>query len=844
MKKNNPLVCFLAFALAVSSVSCSAAPAGNSIDAATEKKIDGIIGKMTLQEKVRLIAGNDMETYAISRAGIPQLKMCDGPLGVRHGQATAFPSSVSLAASWNPETAYEVSSALADEAKARGRNMSLAPCINIHRVPMGGRNFESFGEDPYLTSRMTVAYIKGLQDKNVVATVKHYACNNQEWERGTIDTIVDERALREIYLPGFEAAIKEGGSWSIMAAYNKVNGWHCTENDYLINQILKKEWGFKGFLVSDWNATHSTVNCANNGMDLEMPKGDFFNDKLVDAVKKGEVKESVIDDKVRRLLRVMYWLGLFDPSYGQRPEDKGSIDTPQHRQVVREAGREGIVLLKNEGGILPVDTGKVKSIAVIGPNAAVCRFGGGGSSEMSPFYSVSPLDGLKKKTGGKVTINYALGCKFDGEMSPIDPKYVYTMHNGKRENGFLGEYFNNRDLNGTPVVRRIDKQINFTWGGNAPDNRLAADNFSVRWTAKIVPPKSAKYEISLMSDDGSRLFLDGKEIISNWRDHGEETKTASVMFEAGREYDLKVEFYENGGMASARIGWDTQEELMNEAVEAAKKSDMAIVFAGLSKHYEGEGWDRPSMQLPAGQDDLISKIADANKNTVVVLNTGSAVLLSGWIDKVPALVEAWYPGQEGGNSIADVLTGDYNPSGKLPASFPKRWEDCSAYPTYPGRNGKTFYSDGIFVGYRHFEKEGKDVEFPFGHGLSYTTFEYSNVKVTPERISSGNISAEVSFDLKNTGSRAGAEVAQMYIKDVEASVERPVKELKSFRRIVLEPGETARVTFKIDKRSLAFYDVKGKDWLAEPGEFEVMIGSSSRDIKLKKTLVLEKGKLI
>ncbi|MFA6356764.1 MAG: glycoside hydrolase family 3 C-terminal domain-containing protein [Candidatus Omnitrophota bacterium] len=840
MKKNNLLAYLLAFAAAVSFAACDAAPAAG-VDAATEKKIDDIIGKMTIQEKVKLIAGNEMETYAIARVGIPQLRMCDGPLGVRHGQATAFPASVSLAASWSPETAYEVSSSLADEAKAKGRNMSLAPCINIHRVPMSGRNFESFGEDPYLASRMAVAYIKGIQDKKVIATVKHYACNNQEWERGTIDTIVDERALREIYLPAFEAAIKEGGSWSIMAAYNKVNGWHCTENDYLINQILKKEWGFKGFLVSDWNATHSTVNCANNGMDLEMPKGDFFNDKLVAAVKKGEVKESVIDDKVRRILRAMYWLGLFDAN---TPAGEGSLDTPAHRQTVREAGREGIVLLKNAGGILPIDTGKVKSIAVIGPNAAVCRFGGGGSSEMGPFYSVSPLDGLKKKTEGKVTINYALGCKFDGEMTPIDPKYVYTMYEGKKQNGFLGEYFSNRDLNGTPALKRVDKQISFVWGGNGPDSNFPSDGFSVRWTAKLVPPKTAEYEISLMSDDGSRLYLDGKEVIDNWRDHGEETKTATVMLEAGKEYDLRAEFYENGGMASVKIGWDTQEETTNAAVEAAKKSDIAIIFGGLSKRYEGEGWDRSSLILPAGQDALISKVSEANKNTIVVLNTGAPVLIDKWIDNVQALVEAWYPGQEGGNSIADVLFGDYNPSGKLPMTFPVRWEDCSAYPTYPGKNGKTFYSDGIYVGYRHFDKENTKVMFPFGYGLSYTTFEYSNISVTPASVQGSNIDVEVSFDLKNTGERAGAEVAQMYIRDTEASVDRPVKELKGFKRVYLEPGETKRVAFKLDKRSLSFYDVKNKQWTAEPGEFEVIIGSSSRDAKLKGILVLQEGKLI
>jgi beta-glucosidase len=429
-------------------------------------------------------------------------------------------------------------------------------------------------------------------------------------------------------------------------------------------------------------------------------------------------------------------------------------------------------------------------------------------------------------------------------MSPIDPAYVYTVFNGKKQNGFLGEYFNNRDLNGTPVLKRADRQISFQWGGNAPDGKLPADGFSARWTAKLVPPKTAEYVISLMSDDGSRLYLDGKEIIEQWRDHGEETKSAPVTLEAGKEYDLRVEYYENSGMASIRIGWDTQEEMMNEAVEAAKKSDIAIVFVGLSKRYEGEGSDRNTLYLPSGQDELINSVFEANKNTIVVLNTGAPVLVDKWIDKVPVLVEAWYPGQEGGNSIADVLMGDYNPSGRLPMTFPVRWEDCSAYPTYPGKDGKTFYSDGIYVGYRHFDKEGTRVMFPFGYGLSYTTFEYSNISVTPGVVSGRDINVEVSFDLKNIGGRAGAEVAQLYIKDPEASVDRPVKELKGFKRVFLEPGETRRVTFKLDKRSLAFYDVKNKEWAAEPGEFEVIIGSSSRDGKLKGVFILQKGKLI
>ncbi|MDD4879372.1 MAG: glycoside hydrolase family 3 C-terminal domain-containing protein, partial [Candidatus Omnitrophica bacterium] len=672
-------------------------------DSQVENKIDELIKKMTLSEKVTLIAGNEMETYAIGRLSIPKLKMCDGPVGVaRSGPVTALPSSICMAATWDPDLIYKVSTVLAEEVKGKDRNMSLGPCVNIHRVPMGGRNFESFGEDPYLTSRLTVKYVKGLQDNKVVATVKHYACNNQEWERGTIDVVIDERALREIYLPAFEAAVKEGGVWSVMAAYNKVNGYHSSENDHLINDILKKDWGFKGFVVSDWGATHSTVNAANYGLDLEMPKGDFFNANLVNAVKNGQVKESVIDDKVRRILRSMFWLGLFDANPAP---SRGSLNTPEHKQVAFQTSRDGIVLLKNTGGILPIDANKVKSIAVIGPNAAINRVAGGGSSEVTPAYAVSPLEGLKKRIGGKVTINYALGCKLDGEMVPIETSAVYTVFGGKKVNGFLGEYFNNQQLSGTPALKRVDKQIDFSWGEAPPANGIQKDNFSVRWTAKLTPPKTGEYELNLRSDDGSRLFIDGREVINSWRDHGEETKSTTMNFEVGKEYDVRVECYENWGAAACKLGWNIPQELGEKAVEAARKSDVAIVFIGLSGRFEAESFDRKDINLPDSQNDLVKKVSVANKNTIVVLNTGAPVLMNEWADAVPAIIEMWYPGQEGGNAIADVLLGDYNPSGKLPTTFPLRWEDCSAYSTYPGKDGKVYYSDGIFVGYRYFDKQ-------------------------------------------------------------------------------------------------------------------------------------------
>lgn len=787
---------------------------------------------MSISDKITLIAGSDMDTYSIERLGIPRLKMCDGPVGVRRGQATAFPSSICMAATWDPEMIYSISSAIAEEAKAKGRNMSLAPCVNILRVPMGGRNFESFGEDPYLASRMAVAYVKGLQDNNVIATVKHYACNNQERERGSINVKVDERALREIYLPAFEAAVKEGGSWSVMAAYNKVNGYYCSENDHLLNDILKKEWAFKGFVVSDWGATHSAIDAANHGLDLEMPKGDFFNDDLADAVRSGDVKESVIDDKVRRILRAIFWLGLFD---AKTAASGGALDTPEHRQTAFQSAREGMVLLKNSGALLPIDTGKIKSIAVIGPNASVNRYAGGGSSAVTPFYSISLLDALKKRLGGKTAINYAPGCVTENELSPVESSAL---------KGLTGEYFNNRDLSGRPALTRIERQVNFNWRGDSPAKKIHADGFSARWKGKLSVPASDEYELQLASDDGSRLYLNGELIVDNWGDHSYEIKGVKVKLEAGKSYDLLIEYYDHWGEAAVRFGWARTGQLLHEAVEAAKKSDMAIVCAGLSWKFESEGSDRRDMSLPDYQEDLIKAVAAANKNTVVVLNNGAPITMDKWIDAVPALIESWYAGQEGGNAAADILLGDYNPSGKLPMTFPRRWEDCSAYGSYPGEGGETFYSDGIFVGYRHFDRKEANVLFPFGYGLSYTTFEYSNLSIKPDLVSDGKIDIEVSFDLKNTGRRQGAETAQLYIRDIESSLERPVKELKGFKRVELEPGQAKRVTFRLNRRSLAFYDAGKKDWVAEPGEFEALVGSSSRDIKLKGAFTLQKGRLL
>ena len=799
-----------------------------------EERVEDLLSKMTLDEKIAQLSGKThMETRENSRLGIPALKMADGPHGIRRGKATCFPTGVSLASTWNPELINEVGVALAEEARAKGVNLLLGPCINIHRTPCGGRNFESFSEDPYLTSQIASAYVRGVQSQHVGTAVKHFVCNNQEWGRFNISVEIDERTLREIYLPGFKAAVKEGGAYAVMAAYNKVNGDYCSANRHLLKDILKDEWKFEGLVVSDWGATHSTVKSANAGLDLEMPgPGRFFNKSLKQALKGGQVREEVIDDKVRRILRVKFKLGLFD---NINSKYKGALNTQEHKELAYRVASESIVLLKNEKNLLPLDKDKIKSIALIGPNANEARLGGGGSSIVSPFYSVSPLEGLKNKCNDKIRVNYTPGCLMPEDLSIIPEEVLFVSQPSENIHGLKGEYFNNINLSGEPVLTRVDKRIDFNWRSGSPAPQVKNECFSVRWTGKMKVKESGIYQIGTISDDGSRVYLDGEILVNNWRDHGPETRKQSVYLEKGKVYDLRIEFYERRGGAVMKFGWiSPANNLLKDAIEVAKNSDVAVVCVGLSSLIEGEGLDKRDIKLPFGQDELINEITKVNKNTIVVLINGTPIDMRKWIDKVPVVIEAWYPGQEGGNAIADILFGDVNPSGKLPVTFPKKIQDSASFRNYPGKKGKVFYAEGIFVGYRHFDKNNIEPLFCFGHGLSYTTFRYSNLKInTQEDLSSAPV--KVSFDIENIGEVAGKEVCQLYIHDVESSLPRPLKELKAFKKVELKPGERKTVEFGIDRDSLHYYDPEKKRWVIEPGEFEVLIGSSSRDIRLRES---------
>ncbi|MFZ0923995.1 MAG: glycoside hydrolase family 3 C-terminal domain-containing protein, partial [Candidatus Acidiferrales bacterium] len=662
-----------------------------SSPASVEKRVDALLGQMTLEEKIELIGGTkNFFTRPIPRLGIPSLKMSDGPLGVHdYGPTTAYAAGIALAASWDSDLAKRVGTSMGRDARARGVDIVLAPALNIYRAPMNGRNFEYFGEDPYLASRMAVSVVEGMQTQDVIATVKHFVANNMEYDRHHINAVVDERTLREIYLPAFEAAVREAHAGAVMDAYNLVNGEHMTQNAHLNIDILKKEWGFDGILMSDWGATYDGVAAANAGLDLEMPSPRYMTlANLLPAIQQGKLAIATIDDKVRRILSKAIQFGFFDRD---QKDPNIPLDDQRSDQVVREEARGSMVLLKNDGNLLPLDKTKLKTIAVLGPDAYPAVIGGGGSSQTEPFHQVSFLEGVTNYLGTSVKV----------------------LH---------------------PTVS----------------------------TKNILDPQ------------------------------------------------------------------------MKSLVAAA---DAVILCVGFSPDTEGEGADR-TFALPAGQDDLIRQIASLNKNVIVVLTAGGNVDMTGWIDRVPAILHAWYPGQEGGAALADILFGDFSPSGKLPASFERRWEDNPVFHSYYEESGKRVpYTEGIFLGYRYYDRSSTKPLFPFGFGLSYTHFQYSQLRISPRQSASPD-SVTVSFDVKNVGARAGAEVAELYVGDSHASVPRPVKELKGFAKVFLRPGEKKEVTLTLNRRSFSYYDVKNKQWTAEPGDFSILVGSSSAQMELTGSFAL------
>ena len=695
-----------------------------------EKRIENLIKKMTLEEKVGLLHGNSKFYVAgVERLGIPEWSLSDGPHGVRaeinrhdwayagwtNDSASYFPTGTAFAAAWNPELAYRRGEVLGEEARWRKKDVLLGPGVNIIRSPLCGRNFEYMSEDPYMNSVLAVAYIKGLQSRDVACSVKHFAVNNQETNRTTVDVECSERALREIYLPAFKAAVQEGGALTVMAAYNKFRGEFCAENNYLVRKILRNEWGFDGVYVTDWGAAHSTVPSMEAGLDLEMGtlidkyEDWYYANPLIEAVKSGKVPMSLVDEKVGDVLRVMIKTNVLDPKKRFGP---GSMNTKEHQQATYDAAAEAIVLLKNQNNLLPLDFSSIKSLAVIGDNATRKHSNGGLSSEIKAVYEVTPLGALRAKWGDKVDIRFAQGYE-----------------------------------------------------------KLST-------------------------------FVEGS----------------------------------NNGQSSGTFSSKTQESdaLLKEAVEVARTSDVALLVCGLNHDYDTESFDRLNMDIPYGQVELIQEVVKANPRTIVVMIAGSPLNMAAVDICSPAIVWAWFNGMEGGNALVDVLSGKVNPSGKMPFTTPVSLDQSPAHAlgNFPGRDLKVNYEEDILVGYRWFDTKGLPVVYPFGYGLSYTTFNYSNLNTDKKTYDQAD-TIQATFTLTNTGDREGAEVAQLYVSDPVCSVMRPVKELKGFKKVFLKPGESRRITLDIPVSSLAFYSEAQSQFVVEPGEFILQLGASTSDIKQK-----------
>jgi beta-glucosidase len=811
-----------------------------------EQRVEALLKQMTLEEKIDMLGGVDeFFIRGVPRLGLPRMKMADGPLGVRNfGAATAFAGGIGLAATWNPELARRVGIELGRDARAKGVHFLLGPGVNIYRAPMNGRNFEYFGEDPYLASRITVGYISGVQSRNVCATVKHFMGNNSEFGRHETDSVIDERTMREIYLPAFEAAVKEARVGAIMDSYNLTNGAHMTGNGYLNTEVAKREWGFDGIMMSDWVSTYDALAAANGGLDLEMPAGKFMNrENLLPAIEQGKVTLATIDDKVRRILRVAVRFGWLDNEQQDASIARYNLEG---RRVALEAAREGLVLLKNEGKLLPLDNKRTRSIAVIGPDAHPAVPVGGGSARVEPFTAVSFLEGLANYAGASVSVSYARGLPTLSEMAEATT-YVTAQTGGQA--GVRAEYFSNRDLEGAPAVLRIEPRINFSRQARSfPEGMLGA-----RWAGYYVADSQGEYEIFCAStgEDGGfyRLYVDGQLVFDNWTRSRALVNVATRTFSPGAH---KIVLEQRARARSTRLGTRMQLGILPRGAmidDATKKlaaqADAVVLAVGFDPTTEAEGADR-TFRLPPGQDELIREVVAANRKTIVVMTSGGGVDMNAWLNDVPALIESWYPGQEGGTALAEILFGDVNPSGRLPVTFERRWEDNPARDSYYEEAGtnRIVYKEGVFVGYRGYERSGTRPLFPFGYGLSYTTFAYSNLSIKPVsvRATDGGSAAplyEVSFNIRNTGSRAGAEVAQVYVGDTHSPVPRPLKELKGFSKVTLRPGETKRVAVMLDGRALSYYDTSAKGWRAGAGEFEVLVGSSSEQINLRGRLLLK-----
>jgi beta-glucosidase len=702
---------------------------------------------------------------------------------------------------------------------------------------MCGRNFEYLGEDPYLAGKIAAMFIRGMQNEGVMATAKHYMANYQEYDRHNISSDMDERTMREIYLPAFEASVTEGHVAAIMTSYNLVNGIHASQHGYLINGILKDEWKFDGLVMSDWTSTYDAVAAANAGLDLEMPYGKFMcRDSLLPAIRDGRVAEKTIDEKVRRILGQYARFGYFE-----YPDlSKGFVlDSALVRKIAIDDARGGIVLLKNHGRVLPINLSKIKTIAVIGPNGHPAVTGGGGSSYVQPLHSLSFYEALRQVAGPDVRITYESGMYGD-ELLP-DEFYnnadFYYYADGKKYPGMKCNYYSGWP-EGTPNYQQIVRRLNLVFKDSIPG--ISRGRFSARFSGYMMVNHSGKYNFVASSDASFRVFVDDKQIMGVWRGTKEAVHSAVVSLEAGKEHSIAVHYMQRGEHGVIRLGYEAPSAyeqksaaILQRARQLASQSDLTIVCVGFNNGSETEGADR-SFKLPDEQEKLVGEVSKANKDFIVVLNAGGNVDMRAWLGKAKGLVHAWYPGGEGNIAVAEILLGKTNPSGRLPVSFEKRWEDNATYKSYYDDDGDKHvrFTEGILLGYRHFDKDNINPQFPFGYGLSYTTFGYSNLSVNRAKLRpSGELT--VTITVKNTGKVDGAEVVQLYVNQAKSSVPRPVKELKAFSKVWLKAGESKRVGLTLRSDAFRYFSPEKMKWVVEPGTYNILIGSSSRQIRLR-----------
>ncbi|KAJ4309781.1 hypothetical protein N0V84_011321 [Fusarium piperis] len=809
------------------------------------------LATLSLKEKVSLLTAADFwRTRAIPEKGIPAIKTTDGPNGARGGifvggtKAALFPCGISLAATWNKDLLYQVGQHLALEAKARSAEMLLAPTVCMHRHPLGGRNFESFSEDPLLTGKLAAQYIRGLQDRGVAATIKHFVGNEQETNRLTIDSLITERPLRELYLRPFEIAIREANPWAVMSSYNLINGVHADLNKHTLKDILRGEWGYDGTVVSDWGGINSSVESVQAGCDIEFPYSAKWRlDKLITAANEGLISMEDIDQAAENMLTLVERLkgGDMSPEEPEREDDR-----KETRELIRAAGHEGLTLLKNDEGILPLCPKSTK-VAVIGPNANRAIAGGGGSASLNPYYNTIPLDSIRKVSQKKVT--FAQGC-YIHKWLPVASDYC-TDKSGKP--GVNIDWFAGDKFEGSPVViqRRTNTDL-FLWD-SAPLKQVGPE-WSAIATTYLTPKTTGKHTISFMSVGPGKLYVNGGLVLDlwEWTEEGEAMFDGSIDYlvdvemEADKAVELRVEMtnelrpiskqkqfgitHKYGG---CRIGFKEQDRVdyVQEAVETARAADVAVVIVGVDAEWESEGYDRQTMDLPVdgSQDRLIEAVVKANPRTIVVNQSGSPVHMP-WADHVPVIIQGWYQGQEAGNALADVLFGIQNPSGKLPATFPKRIEHTPAWHTWPGENHKVLYGEGLYIGYRHYDHAKITPLFPFGHGLSYTTFEYGRPEISTRTLTPDGV-INITLAISNIGSCAGAETVQLYVHDEKSRLPRPEKELVAFEKVFLDANETRHITISLDKYAVGYYDETVPGWIAEEGTFKVLIGASSADIR-------------